>query len=119
MKRTYIILISILIILAVGATCYIYSNRSSKVTEVNLGEEVTLRKNETLIIKGEEIYLTIKSFTNSPTPAGTQGIWSGLSVNYELKIGNKVYANSYETPYDVILSGTDYKTYAKVMVKLK
>lgn len=118
MKKTYIIIVSIIILLFIASVFY-FNNRELNVKEVEFNEEVTLNKGETIKIKEKEIYLTIKSFTNSPPPAGTQGIWSGLSVNYELKIENKIYTNSYETPYDVIISQTDYKTYANIIIKNK
>lgn len=118
MKRLYIIIVSIIVVLFISSILY-FNNNKINVKEAEFNEEVTLKKGETIKIKEKEIYLTIKSFTNSPPPSGTQGIWSGLSVNYELKIENTIYTNSYDTPYDVIITKTDYETYANVIIKNK
>lgn len=94
---------------------------------VKLNEEIELRKNETVKLEGKEVYLTIKGFTNSPAPEGTQAIWSGLGVTYELKIDDVEYVssiqgffNEYEDiKYKVITIDSDYKTYAKVKIEEK
>lgn len=88
---------------------------------VLLGEEFILKKGETARIKDLNVFLKVKDFINSPCPKGSQCIWSGLAVVYELTVDGKVYISSFdnplrEAPYDVLIKKTDYKTYAVFIV---
>jgi hypothetical protein len=88
---------------------------------VNLGEEFTLRKSETARVKNLNVFIKIIDFTNSPCPAGTQCFWSGQAVNYELKVDGKIYISAgqnplLETPYDITVKDSDYKTYTKLII---
>ena len=94
-------------------------NTPSTETEkiVNLGEKFTLVKGESARVKGLNVSLKVKEFIYSPCPKGVQCVWSGLAVVYELNIDGKAYTNSYYTPYDVLVSDTDHKTYAKFTIE--
>ena len=84
---------------------------------VNLGEEFTLVKGESARVKGLNVSLKIKEFIYSPCPKGVQCVWSGLAVVYELNIDGKDYTNAYNTPYDVLILDTNFKTYAKFIIE--
>lgn len=96
---------------------------SSTIT-VSLGEEFTLKKGETAQVNGLSAFLKVNDFIYSPCPKGLQCIWSGLDVIYDLTVDGKVYGSHrsdldnpphktlYEAPYDVLVKGSDYKTYA-------
>lgn len=88
---------------------------------VNLGEEFTLVKDQSAIIKELNVSLKIKDFIYSPCPKGLQCVWSGLAVFYELTVDGKIYGASRGdllsgTPYDVFVKDTDYKTYATFVI---
>ncbi len=88
---------------------------------VSLGEEFTLKRGETARVKGLNVFLKVKDFIYSPCPKGTQCIWSGLAVVFELTVDGKVYNASIgnlppEAPYDVLVKKTDYKTYATFVI---
>jgi hypothetical protein len=80
-----------------------------------------LKKGETARVKGLNVFLKVKDFIYSPCPKGSQCIWSGLAVVYELTVDGKVYGSSFdspprEAPYDVFVKKTDYKTYATFVI---
>src|SRR3989344_3996186 len=88
-----------------------------KEKEADLGEEFTLRKCETAHIRNTDVSLKVTGFIYSPCPSGVVCIWSGQAVNYEFKVGDKSFVNSYDkTPYDVVMRKSDYKTYATFVV---
>lgn len=95
----------------------------SKETEiiVDLGEEFTLVKGQSAIIKELNVSLKIKDFIYSPCPKGAQCVWSGLAVVYELTVDGRIYDAPIgnlppESPYDVFVKDTDYKTYATFVI---
>lgn len=119
MNKKILLIVIIVLVILFGALYYSNKNKVVGVKEVQFNEEITLAKNETIKVKDQDIYLTIKDFINSPAPEGTQAIWSGLAVIYELKINNETFSNSYNTPYNVNIIDTDYKTYAKISITKK
>ena len=97
------------------------TNSGSSTMTVSLAQEFTLKKGETAQVKGLNVFLKIKDFIYSPCPKGSQCIWSGLAVVYELTVDGKVYNASMgnlppETPYNVLVKDTDYKTYATFVI---
>lgn len=91
---------------------------------VNLGEEFTLKKDESAHLKNTDVYLTLTSFVNSPCPPGAVCVWSGQAVNYELRVGSKIYEGSTINPisefsYSVLLRGSDYQTFAVFVIELR
>lgn len=88
---------------------------------VSLGQEFTLKKGETAHVQGLNVFLKVKEFINSPCPKGAQCVWSGLAVVYELRVDGKKYVSSpgnppHASPYDVLVKGSDYKTYATFVI---
>ena len=88
---------------------------------VNLGEEFTLAKGQSAIIKDLNVSLKIIDFIYSPCQKGSQCFWSGLAVVYELSVNGKVYVSSlgnsiYGAPYDIFIKKTDYKTFATFVI---
>ena len=97
------------------------TNSGSSTITVSLGQEFTLKKGETARVKGLNVFLKVKDFIYSPCPKGSQCIWSGLAVVYEISVDGKVYNASMgnpppEVPYDVFVKNTDYKTYATFVI---
>ena len=97
------------------------ANPDSKAIAVSLGQEFTLKKGETARVKDLNIFFKVKYFIYSPCPKGSQCIWSGLAVVYDLTVDGKVYNASIgnlppEVLYDVIVKETDYKTYATFVI---
>lgn len=120
-----IIIVIIITILAVSLGFIVWNNiyKQTEIKIVKLNEEIILEKGETAKIDGEETYLTIKKFTNSPTPEGTQSIWSGQGVTYELKIGDVTYISDIQgifnekIIYKVKTLESDYETYVKLKIE--
>lgn len=134
MKKILIISLIIIIVAGLGIMAYKLlgpkaetEKTSKEIKSINFNEEITLRKGETVKLNGKEAYLTIKDFTYSPAPEGAQAIWSGLGITYKLKINDKTYTSNimgffeeYDSiPYDIILKDSDYKTFAKIMIREK
>ena len=91
---------------------------------VSLGDEVTLRENETVILDQPEVSVKVIRFINSPCPSGVQCIWSGQAVSFELKVGDRVYKAplgnlSSDAPYNVTIKDTDYQTFATFVISSK
>lgn len=130
MKKIIIVVILVALIMGAGITTYVLLqskddlNKENNVQIVKLNEEIVLRKNEKVEIEGTNAQITIIAFTDSPTPEGSQSIWSGQGVTYELQVGDEVYRSSFmglfneddNVPYNIKTIESDYKTYAKVKV---
>lgn len=98
------------------------TDSNSSAIVVSLGQEFTLKKGETARVKGLNVFLKVKDFIYSPCPKGSQCIWSGLAVVYELTVDGKAYNAPMgnlppETPYNVLVKNTDYKTYATFIIE--
>ena len=88
---------------------------------VGLGEEFTLMKGQYAIVRGLDVSLRIEDFIYSPCPEGSQCVWSGLAVVYELNVDGRIYGAQKgnlpsEAPYDVSVEDSDYKTYATFII---
>ena len=135
-KRFVSVVIIIGVIVIAGIAGYFVLNKQSspptptppptgsdtRVITVSLGEEFTLKKGETARVKDLNVFLKLKDFIYSPCPKGARCIWSGLAVVYELTVDGKVYSApmgnpSPETPYNVLVKNTDYKTYATFIIE--
>lgn len=122
MKKVLIIIGAITFVILIGVIAHKYSVRD--IITVNLNEEIVLKKNETVKLENDDVYLTIKRFFYAPPQDGMITIWSGLAVIYELKIDGKTYEtdemgilrNQNDIPYRISIVDTDYKTYAKVKI---
>jgi len=120
MKKNVSKIIILLIIITILVLFYIFNNiKYIKIQSVNLNEEFVLKKGEKATIIDKKIYLKVEDFIYSPAPAGTQSIWSGLDVKYELNVDGKSFENSYYSNYNVIIVESDYKTYAKFIITNK
>lgn len=121
MKKMLIIGLAIMIA-AIGFIYYICSINNVKLVKLN--EEIALKKNETVKLENEEVYLTLKRFVNSPAPDGATAIWSGMAVIYELEIDGQVYKvndlgilEEQETLlYNIKVTDSDYETFAKIKI---
>lgn len=92
--------------------------------EIQLGEEVTLRKSEIAVIKNPAIEFKIKKFDYNPCPKDAMCFWGDHDVSYELTIDGKVYEGSFfqmpdEIPYAMTLKETDSKTYVTFTITEK
>jgi len=97
------------------------SNSEKEVKIVNFGEEFTLFKGESAQINELNVSLKLNDFIYSPCPKGVMCVWSGLAVVYELNVNGTIYVapESYlpqETPYNVFINNTDYKTFATFVI---
>ncbi|MCR4295143.1 MAG: hypothetical protein NUW21_06385 [Elusimicrobia bacterium] len=89
----------------------------AKPVPVELGKEFRLRKGEVAAITGTTATLRIVRFINSPCPKGAHCVWSGLAVITELTVDGKVVdPKAKDSPYDVLVKESDYKTYAVLLV---
>ena len=98
------------------------TNLDSNMITVSLGQEFTLKRGETARVNNLNVFLKVKDFIHSPCPKGSQCIWSGLAVVYELIVDGKIYNAPMgnlpsETPYNVLIKNTDYKTYATFIIE--
>ncbi|OHA05751.1 MAG: hypothetical protein A2934_04620 [Candidatus Sungbacteria bacterium RIFCSPLOWO2_01_FULL_47_10] len=89
---------------------------------VMLGEEFTLKKDESIRIEGTNTVLKVKDFIYSPCPEGSQCIWGGLAVVYELVVDGTIYdapagALPPGAPYAVSIQDTDYQTHANFVIQ--
>lgn len=88
---------------------------------VYLAENFRIEKGETAKLDGANVSLKITGFINSPCPEGTQCIWSGLMVQYELSVDGKAYGNANnlsmtDAPYEVSVVDSNYETYAIMQI---
>ncbi|MDD5304234.1 MAG: hypothetical protein PHS14_14130 [Elusimicrobia bacterium] len=84
---------------------------------VELGKEFRLKKGEVASIAGGRATLRIVKFINSPCPKGAYCIWSGQAVITELTVDGKVVPpGSKDSPYDVTVKDSDYRTFAVLVV---
>lgn len=89
----------------------------AKKIAAELGGEFRLGKDETARIADGRASLRITKFINSPCPKNAQCVWSGLAVMTELRVDGKVVPpGAKDTPYDVVVKGSDYRTYAVFVV---
>ncbi|MBU0569700.1 hypothetical protein KKB40_02870 [Patescibacteria group bacterium] len=126
--------IIVVIIVIVGIAGYFVLNKQSsspiptptdlgaRAITVSLGEEFTLKKGGTARLGNLDVFLKVKDFIYSPCPKGSQCVWSGLAVVYELTVDRKVYDAPLgnlppEAPYNVLVKNTDYKTYADFVIE--
>ena len=104
-----------IIIGIVSIVCIVGYLKLSRPT-VSLGEGFVLIRGGVAHIKGLDVSLEVKDFINAPCPKGSQCIWNGQGVVYELTVDGKIYGSSvnppYEAPYEVLIKKTDYTTYA-------
>src|SRR3989338_7942198 len=110
-KKTYLI---IFIILIVGCSATLQKNLT-----VSLGDNFNLKKDQSANIQdgSNSIGILLRDFTYSPCPKGANCFWSGLAVWYNLSINGKDYGSySWNTPYNVNIIKTDYKTYAEFII---
>lgn len=98
-------------IIAAGASSAV------KTIPVELGKEFRLKKGEVAAIAGGRAFLRIVKFINSPCPKGAYCIWSGQAVITELTVDGKVVPpGAKDSPYDVAVKKSDYRTYAVLVV---
>ena len=119
------IIVGIILILLV-IVVFVFINKNTQIKKISLKEEIELKKGETVQLKGENVFITIKDFTYSPAPAGTMSDWSGLAVIYQIEINGVKYETDYmgnfqtgdyeKIPYYVLIINSDYKTFAKIKV---
>ena len=86
---------------------------------VYLGEEFTLHKNWSAVLRGEDYEVEVVGFVYSPCPPGARCVWSGLGVVLRHKLGEEVKEGINLTMafgYLVKLVETDYRTYAKLKI---
>lgn len=87
-----------------------------------LGENFSIYQGETAQVKNEKVSLTLTGFINSPCPAGTQCIWSGQQVHYELDVDGKKYGigknlSLENSPYTVAIVESDYEKSAVMKIE--
>ena len=88
---------------------------------LGFGEYATLGIGESAEFVGE-VEVVITDFVYGPCPEGMACVWSGLAVIHEVRVGNQRYESdgtghlSLDTPYEVVISDTDYQTYATLTV---
>jgi hypothetical protein len=93
------------------------SSAAPKTIPVELGKEFRLKKGEIAGIDGGKAFLKIVKFINSPCPKGAYCIWSGQVVITELTVDGKVVQpGAKDSPYDVTVVDSDYKTFAVLLV---
>lgn len=94
------------------------SSAFGKAIPVELGKEFRLRKGEVASIEGGKAFLRIVKFINSPCPKGAYCVWSGQAVITELTVNGKVMdPKAKDSPYDVLVKDSDYKTWAALRVR--
>ncbi len=89
---------------------------------VELGENFSIYQDETSQLKNEKVSLTLTGFINSPCPAGTQCIWSGQQVQYELDVDGEKYGigknlSLENSPYTVAIVESDYEKSAVMKIE--
>lgn len=93
------------------------SSAFAKTVPVELAKEFRLKKGDVAAIAGGRATLRIVRFINSPCPKGAHCVWSGLAVITELTVDGKVVPeNAKDSPYDVRVKDSDYKTWAVLTV---
>jgi hypothetical protein len=87
--------------------------------DVKLGEEFTLRENQSITIAPDGLGVKVTDFIYSPCPVGAVCIWSGLGIGLEYRLNNQtesgvnlLSAFGYQTE----IVDTDYQTYARLRV---
>ena len=111
----------LLCVIVIGSALRAFGEETA-IREVSAGEEFTLKQGESVKLKDVDLTLTVTGFENSPCPEGSQCIWSGLAVNYDLTVGGFKYSSAGSTtdsepipadlPLEVLVKESDYKTYA-------
>jgi len=89
---------------------------------VDFNKAFILRKGEIAFVRNTDVSLKITGFVYAPCPKGMQCVWSGLGVDYELTVNGQVYVHpgtAQNAPYYVWIKQSDYKTYAKFLIKKK
>lgn len=87
-----------------------------------LGENFSIYQGETAQLENEKVLLTLTGFINSPCPAGTQCIWSGQQVQYDLDVDGKKYGigknlSLENSPYTVTIVKSDYEKSAVMKIE--
>ncbi len=91
--------------------------RKAAAIDVPLGKEFRLAAGATARLPGGKAKLRIKRFVNSPCPKGAQCVWSGQDVIFELTVdGKAVRLEKNDSPYEVTLKESDYRTFAVFIV---
>ena len=92
------------------------ASAAAKTIPIELGKEFRLKKGEVASIAGGRAFLKIVKFINSPCPKGAYCIWSGQAVITELTVDGKVVpTNAKDSPYDIAVKSSDYKSFAMLI----
>lgn len=90
---------------------------AAKMIPIELGKAFRLKKGESAAIPGGRATVRIMKFINSPCPKGAYCIWSGQAVITELTVdGRIVPPNEKDSPYDITVKKSDYKSFAVLAV---
>ncbi|MEQ1918297.1 MAG: hypothetical protein ABL955_03795 [Elusimicrobiota bacterium] len=93
---------------------------AAKPIPIVLGKAFRLKKGEIAAIPGGRATLRIAKFINSPCPKGAHCIWSGQAVITELTVDGKIVPPSAkDSPYDITVKNSDYKSFAVLIVDAK
>jgi hypothetical protein len=90
---------------------------------VDFGAAFTLKKNSRVYFNSSDEYLELTGFYYEPCPENAQCSWSGLDYYYKFYANGKTYTKAEilqnplaNTPYTIMLTDSDYKTYATFVV---
>ena len=88
-----------------------------KGSNIELGQEFTLEKDQIVNISNTGLKIKIKEF--SYNPCSTECIWSGIGINFEYNLDEKIENGMNLVQafgYQINIIDTDYKTYANLIV---
>ena len=96
------------------------TNPGSNIITVPLGQEFTLKKGQVAKIANTSgLEIEIRQFFNSPCPAGSQCVWSGVGVAFEARLNGDVMKGRDALDafgFHITVAKTDYETYADFTV---
>ena len=105
------------VLLLACMSCAVEASAAKKAVSVALGQEFRLEKGGVARIARSRDSIRITGFVNSPCPKGAMCVWSGLAVLTELTVNGKVLPQgSKDSPYDVTVNDSDYRSYALLVV---
>lgn len=122
--KKYKLIIAIVIVIIGVLTALFYAIpviNTGDTKLVNIDTSARLESDQTIELKGGNVSVKIKHFTNDTCPKGAECFWSGQAVEYMLTVDGKEYATgtmkrATGSNYQIETVSSDYKTY--VIIKI-